>query len=99
MKTPSKLQLTAYSLGLVGAALFTALLVRQGVMSVGAAVAGGVNESGFVRLACPVGDDVLSGDRLAGGAVPLFPFTGALWLAVGVQEQVPAHRAASFLLA
>src|SRR5881394_1289495 len=39
MKTPSKLQLTAYSLGLVGAALFTALLVRQGVMSVGAAVA------------------------------------------------------------
>src|SRR5207302_9632779 len=39
MKTPGKLQLTAYSLGLVGAALFTALLVRQGVMSVGAAVA------------------------------------------------------------
>src|SRR5205085_10981494 len=39
MKTPGKLQLTAYSLGLLGAALFTALLVRQGVMSVGAAVA------------------------------------------------------------
>jgi putative membrane protein len=38
MKTPGKLQLTAYSLGLVGAALFTALLVRQGVMSVGGAV-------------------------------------------------------------
>jgi putative membrane protein len=39
MKTPGKLQLTAYSLGLLGAALFTALLVRQGVMSVGTAVA------------------------------------------------------------
>src|SRR5438067_1286881 len=39
MKTRGKLQLTAYSLGLLGAALFTALLVRQGVMSVGAAVA------------------------------------------------------------
>src|SRR5947207_12123018 len=39
MKTPGKLQLTAYSLGLVGAALFTALLVRQGVVSVGSAVA------------------------------------------------------------
>ncbi len=39
MKMPGKLQLTAYSLGLVGAALFTALLVRQGVMSVGGAVA------------------------------------------------------------
>jgi len=39
MKTPRKLRLTAYFLGLVGAALFTALLVRQGVMSVGAAVA------------------------------------------------------------
>jgi putative membrane protein len=38
MKKPGKLQLTAYSLGLVGAALFTALLVRQGVMSVGGAV-------------------------------------------------------------
>ena len=39
MKTPGKLQLMAYCLGLVGAALFTALLVRQGVMSVGGAVA------------------------------------------------------------
>ena len=64
------------------------------------ALAVGVNESGVVRrAACPMGDDVLSGDRLAGGAVPLFPFTGALWLTVGVQEQVPACRATSFLLA
>src|SRR5438105_15833978 len=39
MKMPGKLQLTAYSLGLLGAALFTALLVRQGVTSVGSAVA------------------------------------------------------------
>jgi putative membrane protein len=39
MKMPGKLQVTAYSLGFLGAALFTALLIRQGVMSVGAAVA------------------------------------------------------------
>ena len=39
MKKPGKLQVTAYSLGFLGAALFTGLLVRQGVKSVGAAVA------------------------------------------------------------
>jgi putative membrane protein len=39
MKAPRKLQLTVYLLGFGGAALFTVLLVRQGIMSVGAAVA------------------------------------------------------------
>jgi putative membrane protein len=39
MKAPRKLQLTVYLLGFGGAALFTVLLVRQGTMSVGAAVA------------------------------------------------------------
>ena len=34
-------------------------------------------------------DHVLLGDRLAGDPVPLFPLGGALWLVVGVQEQVP----------
>ena len=39
MKTSGKLKLTIYLLGFAGAALFTVLLVRQGVTSVGAAVA------------------------------------------------------------
>src|SRR5438270_13229270 len=39
MKTRGKLKLTIYLLGFAGAALFTILLVRQGVMSVGSAVA------------------------------------------------------------
>ena len=37
MKTRGKIKLTIYLLGFAGAALFTVLLVRQGVMSVGAA--------------------------------------------------------------
>jgi DNA-binding XRE family transcriptional regulator len=64
------------------------------------ALAVGVNETGAVRRAVhPAGDDVVPGDRLAGGAVPLFPFLGALRLAVGVQEQVRTDCAAAFLLA
>src|SRR5438477_7127890 len=39
MKTRGKIKLTIYILGFAGAALFTILLVRQGVMSVGTAVA------------------------------------------------------------
>jgi putative membrane protein len=39
MKTRGKLKLTIYLLGFAGAALFTILLIRQGVMSVGAAIA------------------------------------------------------------
>src|SRR5947199_3140163 len=39
MKTRGKVKLTIYLLGFAGAALFTILLVRQGVMSVGTAVA------------------------------------------------------------
>jgi putative membrane protein len=39
MKTRGKLKLTIYIVGFAGAALFTILLVRQGVMSVGAAIA------------------------------------------------------------
>ncbi len=38
MKTRGKVKLTIYLLGFAGAALFTILLVRQGVMAVGAAV-------------------------------------------------------------
>ena len=47
---------------------------------------------------CPVGGHVLLGDRFAGDPVPLFPLGGAVWLVVGVQEQVPAEGAASVLL-
>jgi len=39
MQPSAKVRFTVYLLGFAGAALFTALLVRQGVMSVGAAVA------------------------------------------------------------
>src|SRR6195256_6807951 len=39
MKARGKLKVTIFLLGFAGAALFTILLVRQGVMSVGAAVA------------------------------------------------------------
>jgi len=39
MKALGKLKVTAYALGLTGAILFTALLIRQGVASVGTAVA------------------------------------------------------------
>src|ERR1700720_342722 len=39
MKAPAKVQLTIYVLGLVGAALFTVLLIRQGAGAVGAAIA------------------------------------------------------------
>src|SRR2546421_4244661 len=57
-------------------------------------------ETGLVRRACPpVGDDVLSGHRFAGGAMPLLPFLGAVGFAVGVQEQVVADRAAAVLAA
>jgi putative membrane protein len=39
MKAPAKVQITVWSLGLAGAALFTALLVREGAPRVGKAVA------------------------------------------------------------
>src|SRR4030088_2064154 len=39
MKQRGKIQIIVYTLGLAGAALFTLLLIRQGVASVGAAVA------------------------------------------------------------
>jgi putative membrane protein len=39
MKAPGKVQLTVYVLGLVGAALFTILLIRQGAGAVGTAIA------------------------------------------------------------
>ncbi len=39
MKVPAKIQITVWSLGLAGAALFTVLLIRQGLPQVGAALA------------------------------------------------------------
>ena len=38
------------------------------------------------------------GDRFAGDPMPLFPFSGAAWLVVGVQEKVLAESAAAVLL-
>jgi hypothetical protein len=58
------------------------------------ALAVGVDKAGAVRCGLvPAGGHVLLGDRFAGGAMPLFPFGGAVWLAVGVQEQVLAPPA------
>jgi hypothetical protein len=45
-----------------------------------------------------VSGHVLLGDRLAGDPMPLFPFGGAAWLVVGVQEEPLAEGAAAFLL-
>src|SRR5215470_9446369 len=39
MKVPTRVRLTLYSLGFAGAALFTALLVREGAPQVGKAIA------------------------------------------------------------
>ena len=46
----------------------------------------------LLRVADPV-----FGDGLAGGAQPLFPFVGGLWLLVGVQQVVPAAGTAAVL--
>jgi hypothetical protein len=45
-----------------------------------------------------VAGHVVFGDRFAGDPMPLFPFAGAGWLVVGVQEKVLAERAAAVLL-
>jgi hypothetical protein len=41
--------------------------------------------------------DPLFGDGFAGGAQPLFPFVGGLWLLVGVGQVVPAAGTAAVL--
>src|SRR5260370_12538447 len=62
------------------------------------AVAGDVQEADSVRrVSRPVSDPVVLGDRVPGGAEPLFPLAWAAWLPVGVQQVVPAYRAAAFL--
>lgn len=43
------------------------------------------------------GDDVLPGDRFAGGAMPLAPLLGSVGLPVGVQQQIRAQGAAAAL--
>ena len=46
-----------------------------------------VNEAGVVRCGrVRMDGHVVLGDRFAGDPVPLFPFGGAAWLVVGVQE-------------
>ena len=51
------------------------------------------------RAPAPGGGHGLARDRLAGGGEPAFPFSGIAGLVVGVQEVVPAQRAAPALLA
>ena len=43
---------------------------------------------------CVEGDRLVAGRR-ADGCDPLFPFVGMLWFLVGVEEKLPAQRAAS----
>src|SRR5262249_2929879 len=63
------------------------------------AVAGHMHEANSVRhVSGPVGDQVVPGDRFAGGGEPLFPLAWAAWLPVGVQQVVRAYWAAAFLL-
>jgi hypothetical protein len=47
---------------------------------------------------CRIEGDRLVAGRDADGFDPLFPFVGVAWLLVGVEQQVPAERAASALL-
>ncbi len=66
-----------------------------------AASAVGVDEAGDCGSALGSGSRV-AGDRLvagrrADGCDPLLPFVGVLGFSVGVQEQLPAERAASTL--
>jgi len=46
---------------------------------------------------CRAECDRLVAGRDADGFDPLFPFAGVLWLAIGVEQQVAAKRAASTL--
>jgi hypothetical protein len=56
----------------------------------------GVYETGPVlvrRAVASAGDDVLPGDRFAGGAMPLLPLLRGVWFPIGVEEQVLAEHA------
>ena len=58
-----------------------------------------VNEAGAVRCGLiRVGGHVVLGDHLAGDPMPLFPFSGAAWLVVGVREKPLTQSAAAVLL-
>ena len=58
-----------------------------------------VNQAGAVRCGLiRVGGHVVFGDRFADDPMPLFPFSRAAWLVVGVQEESLAQRAAAVLL-
>ena len=64
-------------------------------------VAVGVHQvecDGIVRRAGNrIRGDRLFADRGAGGLDPLLPLVGALWLVVGMQQEISAGRAAAML--
>jgi putative membrane protein len=78
MKTPSKIQLAVYLLGLAGATLFTALLIRQGASQVGSAFA----TAGWNILAVVAFHF----------AVPLFLDAVAWWVLFPKPDRLPLPR-------
>jgi putative membrane protein len=95
MKAPGKIQITVWLLGLAGAALFTALLVRQGVPQVGAAfAAAGWAIVGVViyHFAVPVFLDALAWWSLFPKAdrLPLWQLVWMRWIGESVSTLVPS---------
>jgi putative membrane protein len=78
MKAPGKIQLTFYLLGLVGAALFTGLLIRQGASQVGAAFA----TAGWAIVAVVVYHFV----------VPVFLDAVAWWVLIPKSDRLPLRK-------
>src|SRR5438876_9565829 len=78
MKTPGKIQITVWLLGLAGAALFTILLIRQGAPQVGAAFA-----SARWAIAAVV---------IYHFAVPVFLDATAWWVLFPKSDRVPLRK-------
>src|SRR5947207_4560054 len=78
MKAPGKIQITIWSLGLAGAALFTILLIRQGAPQVGAAFA-----SAGWAIAAVVAYHF---------AVPVFLDTLAWWVLFPKSDRLPLRK-------
>src|SRR5215472_15559514 len=95
MKTPGKIQITVWLLGLAGAALFTILLIRQGLPQVGAAFAAAgwaIAAVVIFHFAVPVFLDALAWwalfpkpDRL-----PLSQLLWMRWIGESVSTLVPS---------
>jgi putative membrane protein len=95
MKAPGKIQITVWSLGLAGAALFTALLVRQGLPQVSTAFAAAgwaIIVVVIYHLAVPVFLDALAWWALfpKSDRVPLWQLFWMRWIGESVSTLVPS---------